>query len=48
MRYLNWDALLFSDDSRVPIQEFKTGCYAVQDHEINQETFMAGEYTDTG
>lgn len=31
MRYQNWDVLLFSDKSKVPIQEFKTTCHVVQD-----------------
>lgn len=34
MRYLSWDVLLFPAESRVPIQEFKTACYAVVDSEI--------------
>ena len=34
MRYLDWDVLLFLAESRVPIQEFKTACYAVIDSEI--------------
>ncbi|KAL5347015.1 hypothetical protein ACLOAV_008158 [Pseudogymnoascus australis] len=31
MRYQNWDVLLFSVKSKVPIQEFKTTCHVVQD-----------------
>lgn len=31
MRYQNWDVLLFSDKSKVPIQEFKTTCHVIQD-----------------
>ncbi|KAF2174905.1 hypothetical protein K469DRAFT_680758 [Zopfia rhizophila CBS 207.26] len=31
MRYENWDIILFPRDSHVPIQEFKTACYAAQD-----------------
>jgi hypothetical protein len=30
MRYDNWDVILFPKDSHVPIQEFKTACYNVQ------------------
>ncbi|KFY18782.1 hypothetical protein V493_08354 [Pseudogymnoascus sp. VKM F-4281 (FW-2241)] len=33
MRYQNWDVLLFSDKSKVPIQEFKTTCHVIQDSE---------------
>ncbi|KAK4943195.1 2-isopropylmalate synthase (Alpha-isopropylmalate synthase) (Alpha-IPM synthetase) [Elasticomyces elasticus] len=29
MRYQSWDVLLFPGDSRVPIQEFDTKCYAI-------------------
>ena len=31
MRYMNWDVLLFPDGSKVPLQEFKTGCFVTQD-----------------
>ncbi|KFY15542.1 hypothetical protein V492_01924 [Pseudogymnoascus sp. VKM F-4246] len=31
MRYQNWDVLLFSDKSKIPIQEFKTTCHVIQD-----------------
>lgn len=31
MRYDNWDVILFPRDSLVPIQEFRTACYASQD-----------------
>ncbi|RFN50287.1 nadh dehydrogenase [Fusarium flagelliforme] len=31
MRYKDWDVLLFEQSSPVPLQEFKVGCYAVQD-----------------
>jgi hypothetical protein len=31
MRYDDWDVILFSRDSHVPIQEFKTACYGSQD-----------------
>ncbi|KFY37578.1 hypothetical protein V495_07093 [Pseudogymnoascus sp. VKM F-4514 (FW-929)] len=33
MRYQNWDVLLFSDKSKIPIQEFKTTCHVIQDSE---------------
>lgn len=29
MRYQNWDVLLFPRDSRIPIQEFDTKCFAL-------------------
>jgi hypothetical protein len=28
MRYDDWDVILFPKDSHIPIQEFKTACYA--------------------
>ena len=31
MRYTNWDVLLFAESSKVPIQEFKTNCFAIPD-----------------
>lgn len=31
MRYTNWDVLLFPEGSKVPLQEFKTGCYVTED-----------------
>lgn len=31
MRYMNWDVLLFPDGPKVPLQEFKTGCFVTQD-----------------
>lgn len=31
MRYENWDVLLFADESKVPIQEFKTQCFVTKD-----------------
>ncbi|KAJ5979941.1 hypothetical protein N7481_007239 [Penicillium waksmanii] len=31
MRYENWDVLLFSDESKAPIQEFKTQCFVTKD-----------------
>lgn len=30
MRYQHWDVLLFPGDSKIPIQEFDTKCYALQ------------------
>ncbi|KAE8133961.1 hypothetical protein BDV38DRAFT_273918 [Aspergillus pseudotamarii] len=31
MRYETWDVLLFPDNSKVPIQEFKTQCFVIKD-----------------
>lgn len=31
MRYQNWDVLLFADQFKVPLQEFKTTCQVIQD-----------------
>ncbi|GAB7366124.1 hypothetical protein MBLNU230_g7686t1 [Neophaeotheca triangularis] len=31
MRYQDWDILLFPSGDHVPVQEFKTACYAVRD-----------------
>ncbi|KAJ5761387.1 hypothetical protein N7533_003426 [Penicillium manginii] len=31
MRYENWDVLLFSAESKAPIQEFKTQCFVTKD-----------------
>ncbi|KAL1958853.1 hypothetical protein VTO42DRAFT_3690 [Malbranchea cinnamomea] len=31
MRYENWDVLLFPEGSKVPIQEFRTQCFAAKD-----------------
>ncbi|KAG0651171.1 hypothetical protein D0Z07_2358 [Hyphodiscus hymeniophilus] len=31
MRYQNWDVLVFPDESKVPIQEFKTSCHVIDD-----------------
>lgn len=31
MRYENWDVLLFPENSKVPIQEFKTQCFVTKD-----------------
>ncbi|KAL4897428.1 hypothetical protein BDV59DRAFT_197721 [Aspergillus ambiguus] len=33
MRYEDWDVLLFPEDSKVPIQEFKTQCFVTEDRE---------------
>ncbi|KAH7417327.1 hypothetical protein BKA64DRAFT_297498 [Cadophora sp. MPI-SDFR-AT-0126] len=33
MRYQNWDVLLFPDQYKVPLQEFKTSCQVIQDPE---------------
>ncbi|KAJ4113254.1 hypothetical protein NW768_011532 [Fusarium equiseti] len=33
MRYKDWDVLLFEQSSPVPLQEFRVGCYAVEDTE---------------
>ncbi|BDD60493.1 hypothetical protein MPDQ_004694 [Monascus purpureus] len=33
MRYENWDVLLFPENSKVPIQEFKTQCFVTKDEE---------------
>ncbi|KAF7586975.1 hypothetical protein BBP40_007890 [Aspergillus hancockii] len=30
MRYENWDVLLFPENSKVPIQEFKTQCFVIK------------------
>ena len=32
MRYQNWDVLLFPEDSKTPIQEFKTACFVTKDY----------------
>lgn len=29
MRYLNWDILIFPDDTKVPVQEFDVKCQAL-------------------
>lgn len=31
MRYQNWDALVFPDECKIPLQEFKTSCQVIQD-----------------
>ncbi|KAI9825644.1 MAG: hypothetical protein M1832_000988 [Thelocarpon impressellum] len=36
MRYKNWDVLLFAEDSKVPIQDFKAMCHVLQDPESAQ------------
>ncbi|EAU38613.1 predicted protein [Aspergillus terreus NIH2624] len=33
MRYENWDVLLFPEDSKIPLQEFKTQCFVIDDQE---------------
>ncbi|RJE19698.1 hypothetical protein PHISCL_07973 [Aspergillus sclerotialis] len=33
MRYENWDVLLFPENSKIPIQEFKTQCFVTKDRE---------------
>ncbi|KAE8145074.1 hypothetical protein BDV25DRAFT_134109 [Aspergillus avenaceus] len=33
MRYENWDVLLFPENSKVPIQEFKSQCFVIKDKE---------------
>lgn len=44
MRYLNWDVLLFPAESKVPLQEFKSGCYVVQDPEFLANDTVSGRY----
>lgn len=34
MRYDSWDVILFPRDSLVPLQEFRTACYADQDERV--------------
>jgi len=31
MRFGDWDILLFPDASHVPLQEFRTACFVVQE-----------------
>lgn len=31
MRYENWDVLLFPENSKIPVQEFKTQCFVTKD-----------------
>jgi hypothetical protein len=31
MRFENWDAIIFPQESHVPVQEFKTACYNTND-----------------
>jgi hypothetical protein len=31
MRYEDWDILLFPEDRRVPMKEFKVACHVVHD-----------------
>ncbi|TVY37945.1 hypothetical protein LSUB1_G003160 [Lachnellula subtilissima] len=33
MRYQNWDVLVFPDQSKIPLQEFKAACQVIQDQE---------------
>ncbi|KAF7870070.1 uncharacterized protein EAF02_009260 [Botrytis sinoallii] len=36
MRYQNWDVLMFPHElCKIPMQEFKTSCQVVQDHEVH-------------
>ncbi|TAQ89564.1 hypothetical protein B7494_g2131 [Chlorociboria aeruginascens] len=35
MRYQNWDVLIFPNDSKIPMQEFKTTCQVIQDSEFH-------------
>ncbi|KAF5875386.1 uncharacterized protein Bfra_003840 [Botrytis fragariae] len=36
MRYQNWDVLMFPHElCKIPLQEFKTSCQVVQDHEVH-------------
>ncbi|KAK8082620.1 hypothetical protein PG996_001401 [Apiospora saccharicola] len=41
MRYEDWDLLIFPQDSKVPLQEFKTQCHVVHDPEF---AFTSGAY----
>ncbi|KAI4172000.1 MAG: hypothetical protein LQ343_003909 [Gyalolechia ehrenbergii] len=41
MRYLNWDVLLFPEQSRVPLREFKTTCHVTYDSEPLQDQSFA-------
>jgi hypothetical protein len=57
MRYQNWDVLVFPDQSKIPLQEFKTACQVIQDqgtqptahgHHIltaSRNPFLAGQHT---
>ncbi|RDW77337.1 hypothetical protein BP6252_05390 [Coleophoma cylindrospora] len=44
MRYQDWDVLIFPDESKAPLQEFKTACQVVHDSECclfpNQEPLL--------
>lgn len=31
MRFQNWDVLLFPEESKAPLQEFRTGCFVISD-----------------
>ncbi|KAI9835467.1 MAG: hypothetical protein M1819_002385 [Sarea resinae] len=46
MRYLDWDVIIFPENSRVPIQEFKTGCFVVQDPETTLQQSHGLPYTN--
>ncbi|KAK6865451.1 NADH dehydrogenase -like protein [Apiospora arundinis] len=41
MRYEDWDLLIFPQDSKIPLQEFKTQCHVVHDPEF---AFTSGSY----
>jgi len=38
MRFQDWDVLLFPADTHTPIQEFRTTCFALQDHRTHLTT----------
>jgi len=40
MRFQDWDILLFPDGSHVPIQEFRTACFLVQDGSLQTPTLI--------
>tara|TARA_R110002033_G_scaffold142091_1_gene180522 strand:+ start:48 stop:413 length:366 start_codon:yes stop_codon:yes gene_type:complete len=40
MRYQNWDVLLFPDQYKVPLQEFKTSCQVIQDPGMRADTIV--------
>ncbi|KAK8050104.1 hypothetical protein PG994_011834 [Apiospora phragmitis] len=41
MRYEDWDLLIFPQDSKIPLKEFKTQCHVVHDPEF---AFTSGSY----
>lgn len=41
MRYEDWDLLIFPQDSKIPLQEFKTQCHVVHNPEF---AFTSGSY----